>query len=127
MKKTKLIWGIILEVIGVVGICNTAGESGAYVIVCAAFIAVGLGLIVSYTRAVKKYKAEDQETQSFEEQQKQNARQHLENEKARLDAEAEKLRAENERLRAESNVTVTCPHCGAQVKGHHCDYCDSDF
>ncbi len=120
MKKTKLIWGIILEVIGVVGICNTAGESGAYVIVCAAFIAVGLGLIFSYARAAKKYKAEDQETQSFEEQQKQNARQHLENEKARLDAEAEKLRAE-------ANMTVICPHCGARVKGHHCEYCDSDF
>ena len=127
MKKSKLVWGLILIAIGVVGICSSADKDASYFIISLVFDLVGLLLLVAFIRDKKKYNARINEANALSEKEKQLANKRLDVEKARLDAEAEELRSQAEARAQAAKATRICPHCGATISGNHCDYCDSDL
>ena len=121
-KKGKLIGGIVLAAIGVIGMGGIGnaerGMTGAYVIVCLLFIGAGLALIMTYVKSVKRYNASMQE---------QNARIQREQElrDAQKELERQKVDAELQRIKADAMQTRVCPHCGGSTKGEICEYCGS--
>lgn len=119
-KKGKLIGGIVLAAIGVIGLGGIGGSDtpGLYFIVCLLFMGGGLALILTHVKSVKRYNASMQEhnARMQREQELRDARQELERRK--VDAELHKLDADAMRTRI-------CPHCGGSTKGDICEYCGS--
>ncbi len=102
-SKAKLIWGIVLIVIGLVGAAGVEEEenTAAYLTTCFLLIAGGALLLFFHLRAKRRLKA------------------------AIL---AERQRHEKEADQFEqilSNAPKKCPNCGAATKGEVCEYCGS--
>ena len=119
-KKGKLIGGIVLAAIGVIGLGGISGSDtpGLYLIVCLLFMGGGLALILTYVKSVKQFNASMQE---------ENARIRREQElrDARQELERRKVDAELQKLNADAMQTRICPHCGGSTKGEICEYCGS--
>ena len=119
-KKGRLIGGIILAAIGIIGLGGIGKNSspGMYFIVCLLFMGGGLALILTYVKSIKRYNAFMQE---------QNARNQREQElkDARQELERQKVDSELQQLRADAMQTRICPHCGGSTKGEICEYCGS--
>ena len=119
-KKGRLIGGIVLAAIGVIGLGGISGSDhpGMYFIVCLLFMGGGLALILTYVRSVKGYNAsmQEQDARRQREQELKDARQEL---------ERQKLNAELQQMKADATRTRVCPHCGGSTKGDICEYCGS--
>ena len=119
-QKGKLIAGIVLGAIGVIGLGGISGSDspGLYFIVCLLFMGGGLALILTYVKSIKQYNASMQE---------QNARDRREQElrDARRELERKKVEAELQQMSANATQTRVCPHCGGSTKGNICEYCGS--
>ena len=107
-KKGRLIGGIILAAIGIIGLGGIGKNS----------MGGGLALILTYVKSIKRYNAFMQE---------QNARNQREQElkDARQELERQKVDSELQQLRADAMQTRICPHCGGSTKGEICEYCGS--
>lgn len=51
----KLGWGIVLGVLGVIGLSNSAGKGASYIVLSLVFLVIAVLLLVSYFRAMKIY------------------------------------------------------------------------
>lgn len=100
-SKAKLIWAIVLLVVGLVGLGNAANEERSYLIVCIVLIAAGLLLLALWFFGRKKLAAA------------------IKTERER------RLRMKESREAAVKNAPKRCPHCGASTKGEICEYCGS--
>lgn len=121
-KNGRLIGGIILAAIGVIGLGGLGsadrGTIGAYIIVCFLFMGGGLALILTYVKSKKLYNAKVQE-ENNRIQREQELRD------ARKELERKKVEAELQKMKADAIQTRVCPHCGGNTKGEICEYCGS--
>ena len=121
-KNGRLIGGIVLAAIGVIGLGGISsadrGTIGGYIIVCFLFMGGGLALILTYVRAKKLYNAKVQE-ENNRIQREQELRD------ARKELERKKVEAELRKINADSMQVRVCPHCGGSTKGDICEYCGS--
>ena len=119
MKKTKLIWGIVLICIGALSLAGIGGieiNKIVFAIICCIIAGVGVLLIIMYRKESQKYlqQMKAQAEKVAAEQRLEDSRKELE--QARIDAELAKIEAEKMGIK-------TCPSCGAPVKGNVCEYC----
>ena len=121
-KPGRLVGGIILAAIGVIGLggmgTTDVNSVAAYIIVCLLFMGGGLALILAYVRARKRYSAYQRE-----EDERMQREQDLYD--ARKELELQKVNAELERVKAAAEQVRVCPHCGGSTKGEICEYCGS--
>ena len=132
-KNARLVWGIILAGIGIIGFGGVGGNSnpGGYIAMCLILTLIGVLLIVFYARAVKKYKAALMSDYEAKQRAKREAEDRLRRsqqaEEERLRQEEDLLRREAERRKQEADALRICPHCGGASKGTVCEYCGSKF
>jgi len=112
-KKSKLIWGIVIAFCGLAALMEPQGL--IYILICIAMMAGGGLLIFTFARAALAYK---KQLECEEEIRKLK----LENEKERLRQDKEELARKKWK---DENSKRVCPNCGAVVRGHYCEYCDS--
>ncbi len=121
-KKGRLVGGIVLAAIGVIGFggmnSTDSGTIGAYIIVCLLFIGGGLALILTYVKSMKRYNA-------FMREEDERLQREQELRDARKELERRKVDAELQKLKADAVQTRVCPHCGGTTKGEICEYCGS--
>lgn len=101
--KGKMIAGIIVAAVGVIGFAGGSGQGIAYFITCIIILLVGAGLLIWHFIADKKFKEAVQ-------------------------AERERSLSEQQTiLHQQENQTKTCPNCGGITKGKFCEYCGSQL
>lgn len=121
LKKTKLIWGVVLFVLGVFGLLGMSRLESVnilYVVTCIALLGVGIWLLFAYRKEKQVYVSAifAQSERRQKEQQLQAAKRELE--QAKVDEELK-------RIVSIKSARRICPFCGGNTKGDVCEYCGS--
>jgi len=128
-NRKRLIWGIVLFVIGLIALFSSSGEGAGYVLFCIGMILVGLLLgalgILGNVAVIKADERNRAERAKAEEESKNLEEARRRTEEARLKAEEAKYNAQANYYEQQLNGKKQCKNCGAISEGNYCEYCGS--